>query len=98
MGRPNQWSEFDPQAHSLRYLYLALAEHCENLISSGALKRNQQLPAEQQFASECGVSLGTARRAVEELRSRGLVTTVPSKGTFVTYPTAHVDHQTPDSL
>lgn len=98
MGIANHWSEFDPQAHSLRYLYLALAEHCENLISSGALKRHQRLPAEQEFAAECGVSLGTARRAVEELRSRGLVTTLPSKGTFVTDPAAQVDHPTPDSL
>jgi DNA-binding GntR family transcriptional regulator len=32
------------------------------------------------------VSIGTVRRAVRELRERGLVATLPAKGTFVVGP------------
>ncbi|MEU7407546.1 GntR family transcriptional regulator, partial [Streptomyces sp. NPDC044948] len=30
-----------------------------------------------------GVSIGTVRRAIVELRNRGLVATLPAKGTYV---------------
>ncbi|GLY68766.1 hypothetical protein Atai01_53850 [Amycolatopsis taiwanensis] len=79
--------EFDPKAYRWGYLYVAVADHFTNLIKTGVLKRGNPLPAESRFRSICGVSLGTARRAVQELRERGLVTTLPSKGTFVTYGT-----------
>jgi GntR family transcriptional regulator len=32
------------------------------------------------------VALGTVRRAVQELRDRGLVVTLPAKGTYVRSP------------
>jgi GntR family transcriptional regulator len=37
-------------------------------------------------AAEDQVAVGTARRAVEELRQRGLAVTLPAKGTFVKSP------------
>ena len=42
-----------------------------------------RLPGERDLAAEYQVALGTVRRAIEELRSRGLVVTLPAKGTFV---------------
>ena len=36
------------------------------------------------LAAEYAVALMTARRAIKDLRDRGLVRTLPSKGTFVT--------------
>ena len=35
------------------------------------------------MVEEHGVALGTARRTVRELRDRGLVVTLPAKGTYV---------------
>ncbi|TMR00143.1 GntR family transcriptional regulator [Actinomadura soli] len=37
-------------------------------------------------SQQYGVAIGTARRAIEELRDRGLVVTLASKGTFVVEP------------
>ena len=37
----------------------------------------------RELAAEYGVAIGTARRAVEELRERDLVVTLPGKGTYV---------------
>lgn len=65
------------------YVYLAVADEVERLIKSGELPVNKPLPNERRMAENMGISLGTARRAVEVLRERGLVVTLKSKGTYV---------------
>lgn len=75
--------DFDPDADPGRYLYLKVADHIEARIKAGDLKRGNRLPAERDLAEEYGVSLGTARKATNELRARELVTTTASLGTFV---------------
>lgn len=76
--------DFDPAKVGPDYLYVAMADHIAARIGAGELPLNTRLPAERDLADEYGVSLGTARRATKELRQRGLVVTVPVKGTFVT--------------
>jgi len=76
--------DFDPAKVGPDYLYVAMADHIAARIDAGELPPNTRLPAERDLADEYGVSLGTARRATKELRERGLVITVPVKGTFVT--------------
>jgi GntR family transcriptional regulator len=76
--------DFDPATIGPDYLYVAMADHIAARIDAGELTPNTRLPAERDLADEYGVSLGTARRATRELRERGLVVTVPVKGTFVT--------------
>lgn len=65
------------------YIYQRMADHIAARINAGDLAPNKPLPAERRLAEEYGVSLGTARRATELLRERGLVVTLRSKGTFV---------------
>jgi DNA-binding GntR family transcriptional regulator len=76
--------EWDPGAGGPAYVYVRLADHLAARIASGELPADARLPGERDLAAEYGVALGTARRAVEELRDRGLVVTLPGKGTFVT--------------
>ena len=75
--------EFDPNAGGPGYLYVKVADHIAARIDAGELPPGTRLSAERNLADEYGVSLGTARRATEELRERGLVLTLPVKGTFV---------------
>jgi GntR family transcriptional regulator len=83
-GNTDQYdSAFDPIGDPLRYQYELLADHLGRLIITGQLPPNKPLLAERQLAQEHGVSLGTARRATQILRERGLVVTVRCKGTFV---------------
>ena len=44
----------------------------------------QKLPAERDLADEWGIADQTVRRAMRELRERGLVVSPVGKGTFVT--------------
>jgi GntR family transcriptional regulator len=81
-----QVPEFDPEAGGPAYTYVRVADHIAARIAAGELAPGSRLPAERDLAAEYGVALGTARRAVEELRDRGLVVTLAAKGTFVAEP------------
>jgi GntR family transcriptional regulator len=71
-------------AESSGYVYVRVADEVEAEIRSGRLPVGARLPNERDMGAQYGVAPGTARRAVQELRDRGLVVTLPNKGTFVT--------------
>jgi DNA-binding GntR family transcriptional regulator len=66
-----------------RYEYVKLADAIEADIASGKLPQGAALPGERAMTGLYRVSIGTVRRAVVELRKRGLVATLPAKGTYV---------------
>lgn len=74
---------FDPGAGGPAYMYVKVADHVALRIAAGELGPGAMLPNERDMAAEYGVAIGTVRRAVEELRDRGLVVTLAAKGTFV---------------
>jgi GntR family transcriptional regulator len=76
--------EFDPDGGPPGYVYARVADHIAARIAAGELARGARLPGERELAAEYGVAIGTARRAMEELRGRDLVVTLPAKGTYVT--------------
>lgn len=75
--------KWDPQGGGPAYTYARVADHLAARIEAGELAPGARLPSERDLAAEYGVALGTARRAIVELRDRGLVVTLPAKGTFV---------------
>jgi DNA-binding GntR family transcriptional regulator len=66
-----------------RYEYVKLADAIEADIASGKLPQGAALPGERAMTELYGVSIGTVRRTIVELRKRGLVATLPAKGTYV---------------
>jgi GntR family transcriptional regulator len=74
---------FDPASVQAAYLYAAVADHIAARIAAGELAPGARLPGERDLAAEYQVAIGTVRRATEELRERGLVLTLPGKGTYV---------------
>jgi DNA-binding GntR family transcriptional regulator len=79
-------SPIDP--NKIAYVYMQMADHIAERIAKGNLRPGARLPGERDLAAEYGVAHLTARRATRELRERGLVVTLPAKGTFVAYPQA----------
>lgn len=63
--------------------YLQVADAVAARIASGELPPGRPIPSEESMRQEYGVARGTVRRAVEELRQRDLVYTVPQRGTYV---------------
>ncbi|MDQ1046779.1 winged helix-turn-helix domain-containing protein [Streptomyces sp. V4I2] len=66
-----------------RYEYVKLADTIAADIASGTLPQGAALPGERAMTELHRVSIGTVRRAIVELRKRGLVATLPAKGTYV---------------
>ncbi|MEU1216100.1 winged helix-turn-helix domain-containing protein [Streptomyces sp. NPDC005790] len=71
-----------------QYVYVQVADAVEAEIRDGRLPHGARLPNERAMGQQYGVAPNTIRRAVQELRERGLVVTLPNKGTFVTAPPA----------
>ena len=64
-------------------LYIQVADLLEARIRSGEFQPRQLLPSEPHIQQEYGVARGTVRAALRLLRERGLVVTLPARGTYV---------------
>lgn len=58
----------------------------EAAIRDGRLRPGQHIPSEQALIDATGLTRKTVRRSVAVLRARGLVRTVPTRGTYVADP------------
>ena len=65
------------------YVWQQVAARIEQEIADGRLPPGAMLRGERAMAEEYGVAITTVRRAVRDLRDRGIVITLPAKGTFV---------------
>jgi len=80
-----------PDKDGSRPLYAQVRERLIDRIRSGEWKPGQLIANEFEIAAEFGVSQGTARKAIGDLASEGLVVRRQGRGTFV------VEH-TPDHV
>jgi DNA-binding GntR family transcriptional regulator len=64
-------------------VYRQVADILAARIASGDLSPHRPIPSESAIVQEFGIARTTARRAVALLRERGLVYTVPQRGTYV---------------
>lgn len=64
-------------------VYMQVADIIAARIERGELVPNRPIPSETAMQQEFGIARGTARKAVDLLRERGLVVTVAGRGTFV---------------
>ncbi|KMS78325.1 GntR family transcriptional regulator [Streptomyces leeuwenhoekii] len=65
------------------YVWQQAADWIARRIEAGELRPGARLEGERELAEQLGVAVGTVRRAVQDLRERGLVVTLPAKGTYV---------------
>jgi GntR family transcriptional regulator len=65
------------------YVWQQVAARIEQEIADGTLPPGAMLRGERAMAEEYGVAITTVRRAVRDLRDRGLLVTLPAKGTYV---------------
>jgi DNA-binding GntR family transcriptional regulator len=72
-----------PDGDPTAYRYMQIADHIGALIESGQLKPGDRIPSELALASQFHVARGTVRKGILVLSRRGLVVTVPHKGSYV---------------
>lgn len=65
------------------FIYVQVADLIAERIRTGDLSVGDRLRAERDLADEYGVAYMTVRRAMQELRERGLIATIHGRGTYV---------------
>ncbi|QDY79819.1 GntR family transcriptional regulator [Streptomyces qinzhouensis] len=69
--------------HTRRAPYMRVRDALIAEIEAGTYEPGDRIPSESDLSAAHGVAPMTARRAVQELRERGLVYTEWGKGSFV---------------
>jgi len=64
-------------------IYLQLIKKIEEMAAKGFLTPNEQLPTVRNLAIELAINPNTIQRAYSELEKKGVIYTVPGKGSFV---------------
>ena len=62
-------------------MYIQVVNYVTERIEVGDY--THRLPAERALADELGVAYATVRRAMAELRGRGVIITLQGRGTFI---------------
>jgi DNA-binding GntR family transcriptional regulator len=73
---PRRWAADD-------YVWRQVANDISARIADGSYPLGSPLPAEDDLASEYAVARGTVRRALGELRKRGLIQRLPGRRSAV---------------
>ena len=73
-----------PKTEENKPIYQQIVDHVKGLITTGELTIGAKLPSIRQLSQELQVSVITTKRAYEELARENFITTLPSKGSFVT--------------
>ena len=68
---------------SAQPIYEQILENIENLIISGALLKDEQLPSVRSVAKDLAVNPNTIQKAYGLLEERGIIYSRPGRGSFV---------------
>lgn len=79
-----QLLDFKPDTASATPLYLQLANKLANGIHSGIWQPDEALPSERMLSETLEISRVTARKAIDMLCERGLLTRKHGSGTYIT--------------
>lgn len=71
------------QTNDPRPPYAQVADALRHAIQSGELAAGTKLPAGRDLAQQWGIALMTVRKALDQLRSEGLVFSQQGRGVFV---------------
>ncbi len=64
-------------------IYEQIINEIERYVALGIYKPLQQLPSVRELASNLGINPNTVKKAYSELEKKGVITTISTKGSFV---------------
>lgn len=64
-------------------IYEQIINEVERYVALGIYKPLQQLPSVRELANDLGINPNTVKKAYSELERKGVITTMSTKGTFV---------------
>lgn len=64
-------------------VYEQLVEQVEMMILTGVMKSNDKMPSVRNLSGSLSINPNTIQKAYTELDRKGLITSVPGKGSFI---------------
>lgn len=64
-------------------IYRQIADQIMLLVSSGILSEGEAIPSIRDLARDLGINPATVARAYAELERRGIIETLPKKGSYI---------------
>lgn len=64
-------------------IYEQIVSNIEKYVALGILKEREQIPSIREMASSLGVNPNTVKKAYDILENRKVITTISTKGTFI---------------
>lgn len=68
---------------SRKPIYEQIIDNIKNLVVSGILKRDEQLPSVRQLAQQLAINPNTIQKAYAELERQGVIYSLKGRGSFV---------------
>lgn len=68
-------------------IYEQIVNEIEKYVALGILEENIQIPSIREMASSLGINPNTVKKSYDILENRGVITTVSTKGTFISSDT-----------
>ena len=65
-------------------IYQQIENEIERYVSLGILKPNEQIFSIRELATNLGINPNTVKKAYTELERKGVISTISTKGTFIT--------------
>ena len=68
-------------------IYEQIVNDIEKYVALGILKEKVQIPSIREMASNLGINPNTVKKSYDILENRGIITTISTKGTFISSDT-----------
>ena len=72
-------------------IYEQLEQRITELILSGEMKENEKLPAVREIAKQLSINPNTVQRTYTSLEAKGLIYSIPAKGSYVALQGSYLD-------
>ena len=76
--------------HSRKPIYEQIVLEIEKYVALGILKENEQIPSIRELASTLGINPNTVKKSYDILENKKVITTVSTKGTFISSNASNV--------
>lgn len=79
-------------------IYEQLEQRITELIVSGEMAENEKLPAVREIAKQLSINPNTVQKTYVNLEARGLIYSIPAKGSYVAARENYIERMRGDSL
>lgn len=71
-------------------IYEQIVLEIERFVALGILKPEEQIPPIRELATELGINPNTVKKAYSILESKGVIVSLSTKGTFISFNTKNI--------